>query len=65
MLQWSTYGRASARDSTASLSAGAVGTGQAAALSLSVFTVHNHLKNIYEKLGVHTRTEAALKYLQK
>jgi DNA-binding NarL/FixJ family response regulator len=37
----------------------------AAALNLSVFTVHNHLKNIYEKLGVHTRTEAALKYLQK
>ena len=37
----------------------------AAALNLSVFTVHNHLKNIYEKLGVHNRTEAVLKYLQK
>jgi DNA-binding NarL/FixJ family response regulator len=37
----------------------------AGALSLSVFTVHNHLKNIYEKLGVHNRTEAVLKYLQK
>jgi DNA-binding NarL/FixJ family response regulator len=37
----------------------------AAALELSVFTVHNHLKNIYEKLGVHNRTEAVLKYLQK
>jgi DNA-binding NarL/FixJ family response regulator len=37
----------------------------AAALGLSVFTVHNHLKNIYDKLGVHNRTEAVLKYLQK
>jgi DNA-binding NarL/FixJ family response regulator len=37
----------------------------AASLGLSVFTIHNHLKNIYEKLGVHNRTEAASKYLQK
>jgi DNA-binding NarL/FixJ family response regulator len=35
------------------------------ALNLSVFTVHNHLKNIYEKLEVHTRTEAVMRYLQK
>jgi len=37
----------------------------ASALSISIWTVHNHLKHIYEKLGVHTRTEAVLKYLQK
>jgi DNA-binding NarL/FixJ family response regulator len=37
----------------------------AGALNLSVFTVHNHLKNIYEKLEVHSRTEAVLRYLQK
>jgi DNA-binding NarL/FixJ family response regulator len=37
----------------------------AGALSISIWTVHNHLKHIYEKLNVHTRTEAVLKYLQK
>jgi DNA-binding NarL/FixJ family response regulator len=37
----------------------------AGALSISVWTVHNHLKRVYEKLNVHTRTEAVLKYLQK
>ena len=37
----------------------------AGALSISIWTVHNHLKHIYEKLGVHNRTEAVLKYLQK
>jgi len=37
----------------------------ASALSISIWTVHNHLKHVYEKLGVHTRTEAVLKHLQK
>ena len=37
----------------------------ASALTISIWTVHNHLKHIYEKLGVRTRTEAVLKYLQK
>ncbi|PYK99328.1 MAG: hypothetical protein DME19_09040 [Verrucomicrobia bacterium] len=37
----------------------------AGALGISIWTVHNHLKHIYEKLKVHTRTEAVLKYLQK
>ncbi|MBI4657379.1 MAG: response regulator transcription factor [Verrucomicrobia bacterium] len=37
----------------------------ASRLGISRWTVHGHLKNIYEKLGVHTRTEAAVKYLQK
>ena len=35
------------------------------ALRISVWTVHGHLKKIFEKLKVHTRTEAAIKYLQK
>lgn len=34
-------------------------------LEISAWTVHTHLKNIFEKLGVHTRTEAVIKFLQK
>ena len=34
-------------------------------LSISPDTVHNHLRRIYEKLHVHSRTEAIVKYLQK
>ncbi len=34
-------------------------------LGISSWTVHNHLKNIYEKLGVQNRTEAVMEYLQK
>ena len=34
-------------------------------LRISVWTVHSHLKKIYEKLQVHTRTEAVLKFLEK
>jgi len=37
----------------------------AQSLRISVWTVHGHAKKIYEKLGVHSRTEAAVKYLQK
>jgi DNA-binding NarL/FixJ family response regulator len=39
--------------------------GIARALSISAWTVHTHLKNIYGKLGVRSRTEAVIKYLQK
>ncbi len=35
------------------------------ALGISGWTVHGHVKRIYEKLGVHSRTEAVVKYLQK
>jgi DNA-binding NarL/FixJ family response regulator len=34
-------------------------------LKISVWTVHGHVKHVFEKLGVHSRTEAVVKYLQK
>ncbi|MBI3853225.1 MAG: response regulator transcription factor [Verrucomicrobia bacterium] len=37
----------------------------AQSLGISVWTVHGHLKNIFEKLQVHSRTEAVVKFLQK
>jgi DNA-binding NarL/FixJ family response regulator len=34
-------------------------------LGISTWTVHEHVKRIFEKLQVHSRTEAVLAYLQK
>lgn len=37
----------------------------AAALGISIWTVHTHMKSTFEKLGVHNRAEAVSRYLQK
>jgi DNA-binding NarL/FixJ family response regulator len=34
-------------------------------LRISTWTVHGHLKKIFEKLGAHNRTDAVVKYLNK
>jgi len=34
-------------------------------LGISIHTVHEHVRNVFEKLGAHNRTEAAVKFLQK
>ena len=34
-------------------------------LDISVHTVHEHVRNIFDKLGAHNRTEAAVKFLHK
>ncbi|PYI83693.1 MAG: hypothetical protein DME26_14590 [Verrucomicrobia bacterium] len=47
------------------LSKGYVDKEIADALRISIWTVHGHMKNIFEKLDVHTRTEAVVKYLHK
>jgi DNA-binding NarL/FixJ family response regulator len=47
------------------LSKGHVDKEIAARLGISGWTVHGHVKHIFEKLNVHTRTEAVVKFLQK
>jgi DNA-binding NarL/FixJ family response regulator len=34
-------------------------------LGISIYTVHEHVRNIFDKLGAHNRTEAAVRLLQK
>lgn len=34
-------------------------------LGISIYTVHEHVRNILDKLGAHNRTEAAVKFLHK
>jgi DNA-binding NarL/FixJ family response regulator len=34
-------------------------------LAISIHTVHEHVRNVFEKLGAHNRTEAAVRFLQK
>ena len=47
------------------LSKGHVDKEIAEILRISAWTVHNHLRHIYDKLQVRTRTEAVVKYLHK
>jgi len=49
----------------AQLSKGLLAKEIAEVLGISNWTVHGHVKSIFEKLGVHTRTEAVIRYLQK
>jgi DNA-binding NarL/FixJ family response regulator len=45
------------------LSKGCVDKEIAEALGISAWTVHGHIKSIFERLGVRTRTEAVVRYL--
>ena len=47
------------------LSKGHVDKEIAQAMGISIWTVHDHIKNIFERLHVRTRTEAAIRYLEK
>lgn len=47
------------------LSQGQLAKEIADSLGISVWTVQGHVKSIFEKLKVHTRTEAVVKFLQK
>jgi DNA-binding NarL/FixJ family response regulator len=47
------------------LSKGYVDKEIADVLRISAWTVHGHVKHIFEKLGVHSRTEAVVKFFQK
>ena len=47
------------------LSKGGVDKEIAQAMGISVWTVHGHIKKIFERLSVHTRTEAVIRYLEK
>ena len=37
----------------------------AQAMGISVWTVHGHIKKIFERLSVRTRTEAVVRFLEK
>ena len=53
------------REVLALLSKGCVDKEIAQAMGISVWTVHGHIKKIFEQLKVRTRTEAVIRYLEK
>lgn len=53
------------REVLALLSKGCVDKEIAQGLGISAWTVHGHIKNIFERLNVRTRTEAVVRYLEK
>ena len=53
------------REVLALLSEGQLDKEIAARLDISIYTVHEHVRNIFEKLSVRNRTEAVVKFLHK
>jgi DNA-binding NarL/FixJ family response regulator len=53
------------REVLALLSKGCVDKEIAQAMGISLWTVHGHIKKIFEQLNVRTRTEAVIRYLEK
>lgn len=53
------------RDVLALLSKGYIDKEIAPALGISTWTVRGHIKKIFERLNVHTRTEAVVQYLER
>jgi DNA-binding NarL/FixJ family response regulator len=53
------------REVLALLSKGCVDKEIAQAMGISVWTVHGHIKKIFEQLHVRTRTEAVIRFLEK
>jgi DNA-binding NarL/FixJ family response regulator len=53
------------REVLALLSKGCVDKEIAHAMGIGVWTVHGHIKRIFEQLKVRTRTEAVIRYLEK
>ena len=47
------------------LSKGFVDKEIAQAMGISAWTVHGHIKHIFERLHVRTRTEAVIRFLEK
>ena len=53
------------REVLALLSKGCVDKEIAQVMGISVWTVHGHIKKIFDQLNVRTRTEAVIRYLEK
>jgi DNA-binding NarL/FixJ family response regulator len=66
-LTGTTLGRLTPRENEVLvlLSKGWVDKEIAQTLGISAWTVHGHIKNIFERLRVRTRTEAVVRYLEK
>ena len=47
------------------LSKGCVDKEIAQAMGISLWTVHGHIKKLFDRLNVRTRTEAVIRYLEK
>ena len=47
------------------MSKGCVDKEIAHAMGISIWTVHGYIKSIFERLNVHTRTEAVVRFLEK